>query len=85
MQEKNHQKFPARRRGRPKKSSLTPREQARIRKMRQRTKLANRQVSKVEVLLPGGLKADIKRAAGGKSFTEVGEEAFRLWLERHRK
>jgi hypothetical protein len=85
MQEKNHPKSPPERAGRPKKSPLTPREQARIRKIRQRANLANRQVSKVEILLPAGLKAEIKRAAGAKSFSEVGQEAFRLWLERHQQ
>jgi hypothetical protein len=82
MQEKkNPSKIPAKRGGRPKKSPLTPREQARIRKMRQRAKLADSHVAKIEILLPAPFKAQIKKAAGVKSFSEIGEEAFRLWLE----
>ena len=80
MQEKNHLKFPSKR-GRPKKSQMPAREQARIRKMRQRARLAERNRSKVEILLPAALKILVKKAAGLKSFSEVGEEAFRLWLE----
>jgi hypothetical protein len=49
--------------------------------MRQRAKLAERNYSKVEILLPAALKIHIKKVAGLKSFSEVGEEAFRLWLE----
>jgi hypothetical protein len=81
MQEKNHSKSSSKRRGRPKKSPLTPREQARIRKIRQRARLAERNRPKVEINLPVALKIQIKKVAGLKTFSEVGEEAFRLWLE----
>jgi hypothetical protein len=81
MQEKNHPKTLIRP-GRPKKSSLTPREQARRRKRKQRTKFAQMSLTKVELLLPKEVKERIKKAAAGKSYSVVGEEAFRLWLER---
>jgi hypothetical protein len=68
------------RRGRPKVSSLTPREQARLRKERQRSKLAKNELAKVEVLMPTALKAAVKAAAGGKTLSEIGSEAFQLWL-----
>jgi hypothetical protein len=79
MQEKNHLK-PPRNRGRPKKSALTPREQARLRKKRQRAKLAKNAVSKVEVFLASALKKAVQKAAGKRSLAEVGREAFALWL-----
>jgi hypothetical protein len=80
MQEKNHNKF-SRKRARPTNSPLTPREQARIRKIRQRAKFAWSGLSKVEILLPLALKNAVKKAAGKKSFSEVGKEAFQVWLE----
>jgi len=79
MQEKNHLKPPPNR-GRPKKSALTPREQARLRKKRQRAKLAKNAVSKVEVFLPSVHKRAVQKAAGKRSLAEVGQEAFALWL-----
>ncbi len=82
MQEKNL-KTPKRIRGRPKTSHLTPREQTRLRKQRQRAKLAGQAISKVEILLPTALKSAITRASGKKTLSEVGEEALRLWLQSH--
>jgi hypothetical protein len=78
MQEKNHLNPPLHR-GRPKKSILTPREQARLRKKRQRAKLAKAAVSKVEVFLPSPLKKAVEKAAGKRPLAEVGREAFALW------
>jgi hypothetical protein len=49
--------------------------------MRQRAKIAQSDLSKVEIFLPSALKRAIKKAAGGKSFSDVSDEAFRLWLE----
>jgi hypothetical protein len=84
MQEKNHLNPPLHR-GRPKKTALTPREQARIRKRRQRAKLAKAALSKVEVFLPSALKRAIQKAAGKKSLAEVGREAFALWVRTKNK
>jgi hypothetical protein len=79
MQGKNHLNPPLQR-GSPKRSALTPREQARLRKRRQRAKLAKAAVSKVEVFLPAALKRAVQKAAGKKSLAEAGREAFALWL-----
>jgi hypothetical protein len=80
MQEKKQIKI-LRRPGRPKKSTLPPREQARIRKKRYRAKLAKDALSKVEILIPTTLKNAVKNASGTKSLSKIGEEAFRTWLE----
>ena len=80
MQEKTHN-APKPIRGRPKTSNLTPREQTRLRKQRQRAKLAGQAISKIEILLPTSLKSAITRASGNKTLSEIGEEALRLWLE----
>jgi hypothetical protein len=79
MQEKKLKKI-LRKPGRPKKSILSPREQARIRKRRHRAKLAKDALSKVEILIPTTLKNAVKNAAGIKSLSEIGKEAFRDWL-----
>jgi hypothetical protein len=84
MQQKDHNKL-SRNRGRPKKSPLTPREQARIRKTRQRAKFARNDLSKVEIFLPSALKTAIKKAAGIKSFSEISQEALQIWLESRSK
>jgi hypothetical protein len=72
-------------RGRPKSSTLTPREQARLRKERQRAKLAKKAMTKVEVLLPKTLKEAIRAVAAGKTLSEVGAESFQLWLDSQTK
>jgi hypothetical protein len=79
MQGKSQNKSRARR-GRPKVSSLTPREQARLRKKRQRAKAVENELAKVEILMPATLREAVKKAAGGKTLSEVGAEAFQLWL-----
>ena len=79
MQGKNNKKQKGRP-GRPRTSNLTAQEQTRLRKRRQRAKLARQAVSKVEVWLPMPLKAAIKRVSGAKSLSEIGAEAFRAWL-----
>jgi hypothetical protein len=79
MQGKSQNKSRARR-GRPKVSSLTPREQARLRKERQRAKFEKNELAKVEVLMPTALREAVKEAAQGKTLSDVGAEAFQLWL-----
>jgi hypothetical protein len=71
-------------RGRPKTSALTPRELARERKKRQRAVFAKKSLLKVELLLPQSLKSAIERVSGEKSWSEVGEEAFQMWLARNK-
>jgi hypothetical protein len=79
MQEKNNNKSKTMV-GRPKTSNLSSQEQTRLRKRRQRAKLARQAISKIEILLPIALKAAVKRASGKKSLSEVGKDAFRMWL-----
>jgi hypothetical protein len=79
MQGKNQNKSKSHR-GRPKTSNLTAQEQNRLRKRRQRTSLAKQAISKVEIWLPTSLKASLKRASGGKTFSDIGQEALRKWL-----
>jgi hypothetical protein len=69
-------------RGRPKSSRLTERDLARNRKRRQRANLAQNSLSKVEVFLPDALKKEIQALAGEKALSEVGLEAFRLWIQK---
>lgn len=80
MQEKSPNKSRARR-GRPKVSPLTPREQARLRKERQRAKIAKNELAKLEVLVPASLREAIKKSSDGRTLSEVGVEAFQLWLD----
>jgi hypothetical protein len=84
MQEKPHSIFTGKR-GRPKTSRLTARELARNRKRRQRAKMKNSALSKVEVLIPRKLKAEIKSVAGNQSLSDIGLEAFSLWLRDKKK
>jgi hypothetical protein len=67
-------------RGRPKRSRLSERELARIRKRRQRAKLANEQFSKIEVFVPHSLKRDLSRLAADRTLSEIGVEAFKQWV-----
>jgi len=83
MQEQKNKKNAAL--GRPRISPLSAREQARLRKKRQRAKLAQNAVSKIEVLVPSSLKSALKKASGGKPLSEVGAQALRLWLRSHNK
>ena len=69
-------------RGRPKSSPLTERELARNRKRRQRANQSQSSLSKVEVFLPNDLKKEIQTLAGKKALSEVGLEAFRLWIQK---
>jgi hypothetical protein len=82
MQAKKHPKA-KRNRGRPGTFALTERELARNRKRRQRAKLAKNSLSKVEFLLPDALKKKIHKAAGKRSLSAIGLEAFRLWVEKN--
>jgi hypothetical protein len=71
--------------GRPKSSPLTERELARNRKRRQRASQVQNSLSKVEVFLPNDLKKEIHTLAGEKPLSEVGIEAFRVWIQKERK
>jgi hypothetical protein len=82
MQGKNNKPTPGR--GRPKTSSLSERELARNRKRRQRANFAKNSLSKVEVLVPNDLKTEIHRLAGERPLSEVGLEAFWLWLQKEK-
>jgi hypothetical protein len=68
--------------GRPKSSPLTERELARNRKRRQRANQAKNSLSKVEVFIPNELKEEILTLAPERSLSEIGVEAFRLWIQK---
>jgi hypothetical protein len=52
-----------------------------LRKERQRAKIAKNELAKVEVLMPTSLKEAVKKSSDGKTLSEVGAEAFQLWLD----
>ena len=74
---------PAKKRGRPRTSALSPIEQARLRKTRQREKNARNGKVKVELLLSSELKNAVQRLCRGRSLSDVGTEAFLMWLRTH--
>jgi hypothetical protein len=80
MQEGNYKKT-KRGRGRPRTSNLDAQQQSRLRKRRQRANLVKQAVSKVEIWLPATLKTAIRRAGGKKTMSDIGQEAFKIWLK----
>jgi hypothetical protein len=60
---------------------MSPVEQARLRKKRQRAELTRRGLEKVEVFLPSKLKAAVKKACGKTTLSDAGAQAFQLWLK----
>ena len=70
--------------GRPRTSASDPARQARERKRRQRERFARESLVKVEVMIPGELRERLRKAGKGQPLSDVGREAFRLWLRSKR-